>query len=334
MKPTKSQRFHQIACQRASSRYRLLAIAAIGTVLSACGGGGSSSMQSTADQQSLASASSFTDGNAETDASISTQVPSDTTTAQATLVETSQAIVDQGEAGTSIACPGGGTAVYEVSLDTGSGLFAAGVVYTFSFDNCTGQTGAATFNGIASVDVKGFSASNLDANLNFSNLSVVLARDGNVFDTMTLNGGDRIQTATTTANGITTQVAHLTASNLSVTSSFTSGRVTSYALSAVDMQKSVTSAGGVASSTSYQGTTTLAVQTNQRAESLTVATQGSVSYSSGGTPIQGQWLISLPNNALSVNAQAGVVTIGLDLGGDGTVDRTLTLPIREWLSMN
>jgi hypothetical protein len=40
----------------------------------------------------------------------------------------------------------------------------------------------------------------------------------------------------------------------------------------------------------------------------------------------------LPNSAITVVAADGMVTVSIDLGKDGTVDRTQTYPVGDWVS--
>jgi hypothetical protein len=292
-------------------------------LLSACGGGGDSTSSD---------ATSMSDSSATTYTAQATQVPTDTTTAEMALVQSTESLVALTAPSTTVSCPGGGTAIYTVSTATSSGVLIAGITYTLTFNACSGLSNAAVVTGVASVAVTSYGSTSFDAGMSFNNLAVQVTRANGASDTVTLNGGSRFQTSTTTSGVTTTQTAHLTAPSLSVTTAFSSGRTTTYSLSAVDMLKTVVSVSGVVSSTSYSGTTTLQAQTNQASASYTVATQGAVTYSDTGTPLAGNWLLTLPNNALSVNAVSGTVKLGIDLGGNGTIDRTITLPISEWLT--
>ena len=58
---------------------------------------------------------------------------------------------------------------------------------------------------------------------------------------------------------------------------------------------------------------------------VTTATQGAVSYDANGVPTQGDWMITLPNNRILVSVVPGTITVQLDFGADGSIDRTITI---------
>jgi hypothetical protein len=55
---------------------------------------------------------------------------------------------------------------------------------------------------------------------------------------------------------------------------------------------------------------------------VTTATNGAVSYDANGVPTQGDWTITLPNNRIGVNVVPGTLTVTVDFGADGSIDRT------------
>jgi hypothetical protein len=106
-------------------------------------------------------------------------------------------------------------------------------------------------------------------------------------------------------------------------------RQSSFLLSDVNITRQATWAGGVLQGVTYNGTHTLSATLPNASFSYTVATQGSVSYSGGGTPLQGAWLITLPRNLITITVAGGMATIAIDAGKDGSIDRTFTVPVGQ-----
>jgi hypothetical protein len=55
---------------------------------------------------------------------------------------------------------------------------------------------------------------------------------------------------------------------------------------------------------------------------VTTATQGAVSYDANGVPTQGAWTVTLPHNRLGISVVPGTLTVTVDHGPDGSIDRT------------
>ena len=93
-------------------------------------------------------------------------------------------------------------------------------------------------------------------------------------------------------------------------------------LSAVDQTRSVSVTNGVLSARTASGTHTMSAVLPNGSWTITSATQGTVSYDANGVPTQGTWTITLPNNRIGISVVPGTLTVTLDRGPDGTIDRT------------
>jgi len=87
---------------------RALGTLSLVALLAACGGGGG--MDNPPPPSNSVSADAAKNLGANT-----TSVPNDTVTAMSAVVETAEAVVAAGLASVAITCPGGGTAVYQVT---------------------------------------------------------------------------------------------------------------------------------------------------------------------------------------------------------------------------
>ena len=66
--------------------------------------------------------------------------------------------------------------------------------------------------------------------------------------------------------------------------------------------------------------------------SYTVATTGGATYAADGTPTGGHWTITLPQTIVGVTISGGMATITIDRGKDGTIDRTIIVPVPQLVS--
>lgn len=293
--------------------------------LSACGGGGDAA--TTSDSPNVSAAAVGSTSNPES-ASATMVTQESSTAAEATLAST-QAVVAGGLSGSTVNCPGGGTAVYQLSGGTDDGVLAAGEVYSLTFTQCAGQAGAVAVSGQAAVTIDSLGFNQLGATLAFQSLTAQLTRSSVV-----LNGDVSfgLSQTNTVNNGVLTnqQVASLGSTSLSVTRS-TAARSTRYGLSAVDLTQTTTSQAGTVTSTRLSGSATLQATWPNAAYQATFQAQGEVVFE-GGMPSAGQWLVTLPNSTIAVVAADGAVTVSIDLGKDGTVDRSQTYPVADWTS--
>jgi hypothetical protein len=298
---------------------RLLPVAAalgLLAALTACGGGGDSDPNT---QPSQATAEA---------ASVNTAViPSDTSDAMSTALSAAVSVVAAGQASATVACVGGGSAVYTVTSPNagtiGNGLLDAGENYSVAFTNCRGAIGAATVNGSMTMAVQSASGNNFAVNTATNNVVVALPQR-----TVTLNGASTFTRTVTTAGSTTTTTGRwVTPSYTSVTAS--AGRTSTFSLTNVDLTRSVSVTHGAISASSSNGAATLSATLPNASFSVTLATNGAVSYDANGVPTSGTWSITFPNNAITFTVAAGIATIGVDYGANGTIDKTYVLTINQ-----
>jgi hypothetical protein len=288
-------------------------------LLSACGGGSSSGTDNPAQTTGI------TDTQSISYSANSSYVPADTTEASANILSATKAVIASGQAGQTINCSGGGTVVYTITGGTlasvTNGVLDAGESYTLVFTDCKGAGGAGTVNGTLSAVVESASSAGVKVNFNNSGITVALPRR-----TVQLSGASTLeQTVETTAAGTVT-TTRVTAANLSSSISFGT-RTSTFSLTNVDMTRAVTTSNNVVTGTSYNGTATLSANLPNGAFTITSATQGAATYSADGTPTQGTWVTTLPNYKLTLKIANATATIEIDRGADGTVDRTITVPL-------
>lgn len=297
---------------RTDTALSLHAIAlAVTALLAACGGGGSDGADTSVTQETAQSATA----NA-------LAVSEDGAEAQSETLKNAQAVVAGGQASQTIACAGGGTAVYTVtggSLDSiADGQLDAGETYTLSFSACRGSAGAASVDGTTTLAVTAASGDALTVQTATTGLTVALP-----LRTLTWNGSSTLAATTTTSGATTTTAVRWTSAEIQLTS-VRNARSSSFTLSDVDVQRSVAVTSGVVAGATGSTAMTLAAVLPNGTWKATIASQGSVSYDAAGLPVSGSWSIMLPHNAIGVTVSPGTATVTVDHGPDGTIDRTWT----------
>jgi hypothetical protein len=311
-------------------------------MLAACGGGGDAGNTLGID-----------DATAMAYSANATLINSDASSVADTAVLTAQSVVASGglaasvdgrsgvmsasasplvAAPTSHACAGGGTATVTVTGGTPASLLNgqldAGEVYDVTFAGCMGAAGAAAVDGSLSMTVvtaTGDSSNGtLALDLTATNLAVTFPRGS-----ATLNGSSsRSVTVSTDTDGTFHVSSHFTTPSLTLATHY-NARSSTFTLSAVDVLRNATFLGGVLQSSSISGTHTLSATLPRGAFTYTVTTTGSATYAADGTPTSGSWTITLPQNLIGVTIANGIATITIDHGKDGTIDRTITIPVPQ-----
>ena len=331
------------------SLQRLAAAAtlACGSLLTACGGGGSDTAPP--------SSTSLSQGDATADAANSTATGADTAAAMDTVIDTTaslaqitatvastsadrmQALSTDAHADASpvppitnvtVNCGGGGTATLSITGGTAltevNGQLDAGEHYTVSYAQCTGQAGYAQLNGSVEMDVVSAdhttSPATLAVNLSVTNLQLTWPSGS-----ATLNGTGAVSRSVTTSNGSTTTTSHVTVPSATLATVFNS-RTGSFTLSNLDATRTVGSVAGVATASQYSGHHTLSGTANGRTFSMTVSTTGNVSYDATGALVSGAWTVVRPLATISTTLANGTVIITVDDGNNGTIDHTWTFP--------
>jgi len=231
---------------------------------------------------------------------------------------------------TSLDCAGGGTATLAVDGGTAesrlNGRLDAGERYTVTFAGCSGRLGLARLDGSVEVEVVSVSADAAPvttATLAMSGLTVSSA-----LGAMTLGGSAQLERSTTTDGAATTTNSHLTAQSLALTTSF-NARNGHFTLSDADWTRIRTASAGVTTGTQFAGRHTLSGNAGGFSFSQTVATTGSITYDAAGNPVGGQWTSVRPGSTIATTVAAGIVTLTLDIGSNGSIERTWTFPLAQ-----
>lgn len=290
-----------------------LALAPLLALLAACGGGGGD------DADPSAAVSPET---AQAMSANSAVLPADSTEAAATVLATTQAVVAGGQASQTFSCAGGGTALFTVSggslASVTNGVLDAGEVYSVSYAACRGSAGAARLDGTATLTVVGATAGMTEVSTATQGIVVTLPQR-----TLTLNGSSTLSQSVATSGATTTTTSRWSSPQIVVTSQ-RNARSSSFTLTDVDLTRSVAVTGGVISARSSSGTHTMSAVLPNASWTITTATEGAVSYDATGVPTQGSWTITLPHNRIGVSVVPGTLTVTVDHGADGTIDRTYT----------
>jgi hypothetical protein len=300
---------------------RALGALSLVALLAACGGGSN-------DMPPPSTAVSADD--AKSVSANAASIPNDSATALGATVAIAETIVAAGQASATISCPGGGTAVYQVTGPNAALLLNhqldQGETYTLTFNACRSAGGATSVNGAMTLAVTSKTANSITLDTATNNVVVTLPH-GDV----TLNGSSTITRTVETVGNTTTTTTHWVTPNFSVTS-HRNGRTSTFAYTNVDITRTVVITNGVVTSTSYNGTSTLSWTWPNGSFSITFATQGSVGCDADGTPTQGIWTITLPHNRITLTVVPGMVTLAVDYGADGTIDRTYTFTVTDLMN--
>jgi hypothetical protein len=290
-------------------RRHVLASAALAALLAACGGGSDDGADTSVSQDKAQSMSADSSAMA-TDGSDGAQA----------VLATTQAVVAGGSASQTVSCAGGGTAVFTVTGGSVSsvtnGVLDAGEVYGVTFNACRGSAGAVALTGSATLTVVSNGGGVLAVNTATQNLQVALP-----LRTLTYNGSSSLSQTVTTNGATTTTVNRWTSPRIEVRS-VRNARTSTFTLSNVDLSRTFVQTGSVITSRSASGTHTLDAVLPNGSWSITTATQGAVSYDANGVPTQGARTITLPNHVIGVSVVPGTLTVTIDTGGDGSIDRT------------
>lgn len=316
----------------------------VAAMLAACGGGDDSAPadNDTSNAQGyaadgstmpLTSTTALDEGTAALEAGLAATA---TASGSADDVERRQALAASPAAGglsVSAACSGGGQVTWTVSGGTVAqqvnGHLDAGERYEISFSACQVSGSGATLDGQLSLSVTARTDTSSDLSLAATALKVSVAQGS-----FQLDGSVRAQRAAANVTGGGTQMSSLyTASALGLGSTV-AGRQGSYQLRNLNWTVvRTTNASGVLQGRSHQGTLELAASTTRRpSATLAIATVGSVTLGADAAAAAGDFSISTAIDKLAVSYANGSVTISLDKGNNGTIDKTWTLARGSFLS--
>lgn len=225
----------------------------------------------------------------------------------------------------SATCANGGSVAWTVSGGTattqGNGQLDAGETYAVTFTACATDDGPVLDGGLT-LAVNDRTASSLDLTHTASALQLTTPTGQ-----FTLGGSWRHQRSRlATEAGGTQLTSHLTSSGVTL-ASVIGARQASYTLNALDwtVVRSFDASGALVSR-SHQGSLSLAANTPRRpAATLQVTTQGVLTLGSDGLAAQGSFTVVTSRNTIACTYGDGTALLTLDLGSDGTIDRTWTL---------
>ncbi|HEX4508894.1 MAG TPA: hypothetical protein VH328_02400, partial [Burkholderiaceae bacterium] len=149
-----------------------------------------------------------------------------------------------------------------------------------------------------------------------------LALDGDASVARTVTDGD---------DGATTKTSELTSTALTAATTF-HGRAAQFDLADVDLTRIVDQVDGVTTDSSLAGQLTLSGSADGfDFAGVQVATDGATTYDANGNPVAGAWTAVHGNTTIYVALASGIVTVKLDRGSDGTIDRTWTFALQHLL---
>ncbi len=242
----------------------------------------------------------------------------DSADANVSVLRTAQAVVASGQASVTVACGGGGTAVFTVSSGSlaslTNGVLDAGERYSILFSNCRVSAGSDSVNGLMSLEVIRASASELTVQT--STQGIVVARPHR---TLTLDGSSTL-TQSVATQGATVITTHRWVSPQIALTSLHNARLSSLTLSDVDLTQTTSTIGGVPGNSTSSGSLTITVGWPHNSWSATIATQGTAIYDANGVATQGSWRMSLPHDRLDLTVAGGMATVTIDHGPDGSID--------------
>jgi len=241
---------------------------------------------------------------------------------------TTQAVIASSNAGSGLACPGGGVATYSVTGGAADGTLTTGEVYQFSFQGCKGAANAIAVTGEVTLSITSATSTLVAASLVISQLQAALP-----LSRVTLNGAVLASSGLLYVRGSSGPAlsldSTLAASGVSV-SRVTASRTVSYVVNALNLhQLSQFDSTGQITSSQVSGSATLSTSRVAGTFSASLAMQSAITFI-GGMPSSGQWTVTLPNSLLKVSAASGSVSVDVDLDKDGNLDFSRTFVAGTW----
>jgi len=309
-----------------------LAATAAAALLAACGGGGydADTGLSTEVAQGYAADAASMPVQAATGVDASVVALEAALAASGTSASREQpqvsALLETTLPGGTVACANGGTLTWGVSGGTSqtqlNGQLDAGESYVVTYAAC-GTGSGVVLDGAVTLAVTARSSSASDLTLTATALQQTTAMGQFVLD-----GSQRWQRSVVATSGGGTQVTGQLSSSGSITLASTiSARRASYTLNSLDWTVVKTfDANGALVSRTHQGNLSLAASTPRRPNAtLQISTQGALTLASDGLAAQGGFVVVTRYDKITGNYGSGTVTLMLDIGNDGSIDRTWTL---------
>lgn len=224
----------------------------------------------------------------------------------------------------SAACAGGGTAAWTVDGPAGTlgnRQLDAGETYSVTYTGCASVNGGLVLDGSVQWVVAARSVNASDITATVSNLRSVTA-----VRTATLNGNKRLQRTTVfDPNGGRTTTALLTSSGMTL-ASVIGTRNASYTLNSLNWTVVRTFNGaGALTARSHSGSLSMAASTPRRPNATLDITSQGMTVDNNGLVSSGSFTVVTDRNTIACTHGGGTVSLTLDLGNDGTIDRRWTL---------
>jgi hypothetical protein len=239
-----------------------------------------------------------------------------------------------GSATGTVACPNGGTVAWTVTGDSatlGNGQLDAGETYAVTYTACGTADSNNVLDGNTSLAVTTRSGGNVAFTHTMTNLKQTIT-NGTTVAQYLLNGSTSVSRTVTTPTGGGRQVTRqITSPYISLTSTISGPfgtRNAMYYLRQLDWTVVRTyNAAGALTTRTHQGAVIIDAMTPRRPNAtLSITTQGTLTLDgSDGAAAQGSFTVATSRNTIACTYGNGVATLTLDLGNDGTIDRTWTL---------
>jgi hypothetical protein len=312
------------------SNYAVAALA-VTVLLAACGGGGDAG--DTSFGMSAETAQGYAADGSAMPVTAATGLDSAAvaleaglaTSATANATRNIQSARPLATASASATCVGVGSVAWTVTGDAstlGNGQFDSGESYSVTYTGCVAD-GGATLDGSLTLAVgSGKTSTHLPLTLTATNLRTTTVQgqfvlNGSVSSTRDLvdvAGGGTEYTVHHTSNGVTLQ-------------STIGARNASYNLTSWDWTVVRTySAANLLTARTHQGTLTMDASTPRRPNAtLSLTTQGALTLGDDGWAAAGSFVVVTMNNKITGVWASGSIALTLDLGNNGTVDRSWTI---------
>ena len=219
-----------------------------------------------------------------------------------------------------IPCAADGTATMTIAGASArkelNGQLDADETYQIAFIDCRGAGGLPVLNGAVTMNVLNTNDGGIAVTFSTTTLKATTPRG-----TVSFIGNAGVQRTVMNTGKRSRVTTRLTATSLDVATDFNHG-AGNFMLSSVDLTRQASYTVGVLQSTSYSGTHALAAASVD----YTVAIQPGATFDANGAPIQGSWVITLPNQRFTTSVANGTVMIGIE-DEAGSMQRSFSLPL-------